>query len=195
MSEISINLKTAPTLDPVTLAEAKLHLRVDPDLNEDDALITSLIKAATEAAQTYTRRQFVSATYELRFDRFPYQINLLRPPLVSVTSVKYLDSNGDEQTVDDGDYEVDIHSTVGRIRPKGAASWPTTGDFLGAVIVEYVAGYGAPAALPDDMRSAILLTIGHLYEHREDVLVGVTGTQIPRGANDLLYPHRILLGI
>lgn len=195
MSEISLTLKTPPAVDPVTLNEAKVHLRVDPDLSDDNALITSLIKAATETAQGFTHRQFVSATYELRFDIFPQVINLLRPPLISVTSVKYLDDAGATQTVDTAVYEVDKFSTVGRIRPKASQSWPSTGDFMGAVIIEYIAGYGVAAAVPKDILSAILLMIGHLYEHREDVLVGVAGNQIPRGANNLLFPHRILLGI
>lgn len=192
MSQLSLHLKTAPVEDPVTLAETKLHLRVDPDLTDDNTLIASMIKAATETAQAITRRQFVTATYELRFDSFPTVINFPRPPLASVVSVKYKDTAGDVQTFDAGKYEVDIYSTVGRIQPKTTESWPTTGDFLGAVIVEYTAGYGAATAVPDDIKSAILLMVGHLYEHREDVIIGVSAVPVPRGANDLLWPRRIL---
>lgn len=194
MYELALTLKTPPSTEPVSLKEAKNHCRVDDDITNDDSLIRSMIVAARQAAETFTRRQLISATYELRFDGFPFQINPPRPPLISVTSIKYQDTDDQEQTVDAGDYQVDIHSTVGRIRPKQDKSWPATYTEMNAVTIEYVAGYGARDDVPEQIIAAILLIVGHLYEHREDVIVGTGAVPIPRGANDLLYPYRITDG-
>ncbi len=194
MYEMALTLKTPATTEPISLKDAKNHCRVDDDITNDDSLIRSFIKAATQAAQAFTRRQFINATYEIRFDGFPYQINPPRPPLVSVVSIKYKDTDNADQTVSTDDYQVDIYSTVGRIRPNQNESWPATYAQMGVVVVEYIAGYGARANVPDDIQAAILLTIGHLYEHREDVIVGTGAIVLPRGSTDLLYPYRITDG-
>jgi len=190
--QISLRLKTAPTEEPITRAEAKLHLRVDPDLTTDDSLIDALIKAARSSAENFTRRQFITATFELRFDIFPNVIFPLRPPLQSVTEIRYIDTDGNPQVLDPQLFQVDIFSTVGRILPVESESFPDTDEVVSAVTVEYKAGFGLAVSVPDDIKAAMLLTIGHLYEHREDVLVGVTASQLPTGTKDLLFPYRIL---
>jgi hypothetical protein len=104
---------TAPTTDQVLLAEAKLHCRVDGA--EEDSLISELISGAREYCEESPRRAFAVATFEAYLDRFPIcnQIELPRPPLVSVTSVKYKDSAGVETTMTvNVDYLVDTDSTV-----------------------------------------------------------------------------------
>lgn len=194
MYEMALTLKTPPSSEPVSLKEAKNHCRVDDDITNDDSLIRSMIVAARQAAETFTRRQLITATYELRFDGFPYTICPPMPPLISVVSIKYQDTDDAEQTVDSGDYQVDKYSTVGRIRPKQDKSWPSTYVGMGVVVVEYTAGYGARENVPEQIIAAILLIVGHLYEHREDVIVGTGAVTIPRGANDLLYPFRVTDG-
>lgn len=191
MAELSITLKTAPAKSPISLADAKLHCRVDDDITKDDSLIRSYIKAATENSQAITRRQFINATYQLRLDAFPQTIKLPRPPLQSITSIKYYDGDNVEQTLDPSEYIVDPYPTIGRIVPD--ESWPGVGDMIPTITIEYVAGYGSDRSdVPEDIKSAIKLIVGHLYEHRETVLVGVSGSIVPRGADDLLAPHRII---
>ena len=192
MGELSLILQTGPTKQPISLKETKLHLRVDEDLTEDDALIRSLIVAATEKAQNITRRQFITATYELRLDSFPDVIECPRPPLQSVGFIKYKDTDNVEQTLSTDIYNVDPYSTIGRILTKKGESWPSTYGDINDVVIRYIAGYGDPDAVPDAIKAAIKLIVGHLYEHREDALVGVSGSELPQGAEDLLYPYRIL---
>ncbi len=193
MDEMRLTLTVAPTEEPVSIARANLHLRLEGDeATADQPLVEDLIEAATLAAENFTKRQFVTATYDIRFDSFPWEIRLPRPPLQSVVSIKYIDTDEVEQTVPTADYQVDIHSTVGRILPIKDKSWPDTNEQLNAVVVKFIAGYGAAADVPEQIRTAIRLTLGHLYEHRETVLVGVTASELPQGADALLWPYRII---
>ena len=191
MTEMSIALITPPTTQPVSLAETKIHLKQEEDA--DDSLIRGLIRAATLKAQNVTKRQFIEATYESRFDRFPVEFLLPRPPLLSVVSIKYIDVDGNEQTYDSDNYSVDTFQTIGRVVLKSGESWPSVDDEINVVRIQWKAGYGTKQSdVPDDIRSAILLGIGHLYEHREDVVVGTIATELPQGALDLLWSYRIV---
>lgn len=187
-------LKTAPAAEPVSLTEAKLHLRVDTDCTDDDNLITALIAAAREMAENYTGRAFISQTWELTLDNFPVGCIELRPaPLATITSITYQDGDGVVTTLSTSIYEADTYSTPGRACNKWALSWPTAREIQNSILVTYTTGYGATsAAVPGPIKAAILLTIGHLYEHRESVVVGVTAQDMPHGAEYLLNPYRVI---
>lgn len=184
-----ITLITAPTVEPVTLAEAKLHLRVDHA--DEDSHIRSLIIAAREHAQNATSRAFVGQTWRLSMDCFPDVIRTPRPPLTSVTSIAYTDTAGASQTLSASAYTVDTYSEPGRIVPAFGQSWPATRDIPNAVIVTYVAGYGAGAAadVPQPIRQAILLLVGHWYANREGVLTGTISKEIEFAVSALLAPY------
>ena len=163
-----ITQTVAPAETPISLAEAKAHLRVDT--SDEDALITTLIEAATVMAQTYTRRQFVSATYAQTFDAFPASgvIELGRHPLVRVTSITYTDADGNtDQTWSSAKYTVVSAPLVGYVVPAYDEEFPATREVPNAVTVTYVAGYGAASAVPDAIKAAIKLIVGDLFEHRE----------------------------
>ena len=181
----------APAVEPVSLAEAKLHLRVDAD--DENGLIDGLITMARRQAELISRRAFVTRTYEAQLDHWPYDgcIELAYPPLVSVTHIKYIDYVGAEHTMPALDYLVDAHREPGRIRLNWDASWPP--EMLrpaAAVSIRYVAGYGDPEDVPEIYRQAILLLIGHFYEHREPVVVGTITAQIPMTVEALLLVDR-----
>jgi len=190
-SPLIVTRTAAPATDPITLAEGKAHLRVDiPDEND---LITALITAATESAESFTRRQFVTATFKTFRDFFPAcPILLPRPPLQSVTAIRYLDETNTQQTVATSVYVVDTDSEPGRIYLDDGQVWPTTLAQIKAVEIEYVAGYGAAAAVPQAIRAAIKLKLGHLHEHREEVVVGEGATELPNAAKTLLWTYRNL---
>lgn len=197
----SVNVKTAPTAEPLTLAETKVHLRVDSDITDQDTLISALIAAAREWAENHTRRSFVQRTLELRLDCFPGEILLPRGPVVSVTSVKYTDDSGTLQTVSASDYQTDLYSVPARICPVFGTIWPVPGTGrLNAVVVEYEAGYahssGSPTdmadAVPSSIKSALKLMIGHWYENREAVsMANVIPQQVPLAVKHLLAPFEI----
>lgn len=189
---MALTLITAPSVEPVTTAEAKAQVRVD--INDDDTLIAAQIVAARIKAEGFLRRALVTQTWELVMDAFPGDraLEIPLPPLQSVTSIKYTDSNGNESTFSSGDYIVDTDSSPGRVVLKLDASWP--GDTLQAangVRVRFVAGYGnAGSDVPQHMRQAILLMIGHWYENREETVATGNIRTIPLGAESLLWQDR-----
>jgi uncharacterized phiE125 gp8 family phage protein len=173
---------TAPTTYPVTLQEAKNHLRVD--VTDDDALITAQIQAATSWVEQFCGRQLITATYLLTLDRFPRwdtPIILPRPPAISVTSITYTKSDESTDTVTSTDYVLDNKDDLDRHRIvlKDAFSWPTDTRDYAAVRVIYTAGYGAASAVPDVYKSAIKLMVGNLYENRETAVVGTIVANLP----------------
>jgi len=185
-----LKLITAPAEEPVTLAEAKLHCRVDG--SADDTLITALIAAARQQGEHRTGRAFVTQTWELALDAFPEsEIELPIVPAASITSVKYLDGNEVEQTISSADYAIDSYGLRHWLIPSYGVSWPSTLDAANAVKVRYVAGYGAASAVPEGIKAWILLAVGTLYQNREAVTQGQTG-EVPRDFFDgLLDPYRV----
>lgn len=194
----SVNVKTAPAAEPLTLVEAKLHLKVD--VTADDDLISGLIAAAREWSENYCRRSWVQRTLELRLDCFQGEIRLPRSPVSSVTSVKYVvDSSGTLRTVSSSDYQVDTYSTPPRIRPVFGGVWPVpTYGTLNAVVVEYVAGFapgqGSPTDyaenIPKSVKAAMKLVIGHLYENRQQTTEAALQT-LPFNVKHLLAAYEI----
>jgi len=176
----TVRVITAPTVEPVSTETAKLHLRVDG--SADDTLIASYIKSAREKGEAVSRRAFITQTLEVILDAWPDDLlSLPRPPLQSVTSVKYLDENGVEATWTD--YLVDIRSQPGRIYFKslpGASLYPS-----GAIAVRYVAGYGASAAaVPEIIKQAMLSAISYWYELRD-------ASSLPESARNLFLSQRV----
>ena len=186
---------TEPVVEPVSLAEAKLHMRVE--VTEDDALIAGLITAAREHLESTSRPQLAMLTQTWRYvaDAWPTGDTLeLRPwPLQSVSSIKYTDEDGTEATLASTEYVVDTYSEPGRVRLKSAASWPSvTLAALNGLAVEFVAGYGdTPGDLPQRLRQAVLLLVAHWYENREPVLVtGAVPKELPLAVAALMRHWR-----
>lgn len=176
---------TAATEDPVTTAEMKAHSHIDT--SDDDAKIAALISAATEDTQSFLWRQLCTATFTLTLDRFPWSdyIDLPRPPLQSVTHVKYYDLSNNLQTLSSSDYEVDTSTEPGRIYIDRSTGWPSVYDRRNAVEIRFVAGYGAASAVPEMIRQSIFLKAAHWYENREAAIIGVSVTESPIAAQRL----------
>jgi len=185
---VSLQLVTPPVGEPVSLAEAKLHLRVDVD--DDDALIGSLISAARQAAETLN-----TARWKLLLDAFPCPTVLLaKCPVQSVVSIQYLDMNGMSQMMPVVDYVVDTACEPARISPVFGKTWPPTLPQIGAVTVTFDAGYGAASAVPEGLKSWIKLRVGSLYAHREEMSILMRGRIDPLPFVDgLLDPYRVAL--
>lgn len=181
-------LTSAPAAEPVSLAEAKLHCKVDG--SDDDTLLTALIVAARRLAEQQTGRALVTQTWKQTFDAFPLAaLALERPPLQSVTSVKYYDPAGVQQTLDAGAYTVHTSSQLGLVAPAAGTCWPSTQVRLEAVEIVFVAGYGAAAAVPQEVKQWMLLHVGTWYEYRE--AAGEKRDPLPF-VDALLDPYRIL---
>jgi uncharacterized phiE125 gp8 family phage protein len=174
---------------PVTLDEAKDHLRVVG--TDDNNYINGLLLAATDWAEKFQNRTFVQRARTMELDEFKTIICPPYPPLVSVTSIVYVDTNGTNQTLSATYYRVNTGSEPGRITEAYGYYWPLIRDVTGAVTIIYEAGYGKAAKVPDDVKAAIKLIVGHLYEHREAVSE-VTLNEVPMTAKSLLWPNRIM---
>jgi uncharacterized phiE125 gp8 family phage protein len=199
---------TEPTAEPISIEDARLHLRLDTDGNSppahpDDVLIGWLIQAGRELAEQYTGRTIAHRTMEQALDQFPCsgEIQIETAPVRSITSVTYRDSNGDAQVLTDADYVLDDYK-VDQVwlLPAEDTSWPVTRSVINAVKIRFEAGYDLPEevvpaqALPASIKAAILLMLGHYYENREDVVVGKTVVELPMGSKHLLNPWRLNVG-
>lgn len=187
------NVETSsPAEEPLTLGEAKLHLRMDHDA--DDTLIAGLIAAAREHAEAFCRRPFVTRNYQATFSRFPARAEPLVlpvPGVTAVTSVTYADSTNATVTMTaNTDYRLVRGPTHHVLElPPSVGTWPWTALRGDAVTVAYTAGYGYANDVPRGIRAAMLLLVGHLYENREAVSKDA-GTELPLGMQALLFPFR-----
>lgn len=196
---MALSLITAPAIEPISIEEARQHVRRGDDTSED-ALLNAFIAAARHHAEAVTGRQLIEATYEDRRDEIcGALISIPRPPLRAVLSVKYLDMGGVQQTWSSTLYQIDKPSGpfagLGRLAPLPTATWPLAGSgYLNAIVVQFTAGYGTtPEDVPDAIRQAMRLMIGAWFENREDVIVGSApqSLPVPVSAMALLAPYKV----
>ena len=193
---------SGPSSEPITLAEAKAHCRVDD--SNSDTLITALIQAARESAELFCERSFVQRNYRMTLDCFPKNggyILLPYPPVVEVTQIQYFDTDGVLQTWSSGEYHVDTASEPGRVLPNSDQSYPSDVDIrLGAVRVEYTAGYpadesGSPsdftANVPQLVKQAMLMMVAEWFMNREDTVVGNIIGEIPGPSKAWLWQYKV----
>lgn len=181
-------LVTTPATEPLTLNEVKLYLRVD-DTTEDD-LITSLITAARGLVEGHTWMPLISQTWAMQFDKDELNLlvwNINKAPLISVSSITYYDSDNNIQTLAASSYEVDIYGSPARFRIK---TMPSVYDRMNALQLNFVCGYANAAAVPQPIKQALYMIIGHLYENRQDVITGTQVNEIPMASEYLLQPYR-----
>lgn len=189
-------LITGPSIEPVSLEDMQEHLRLETDgTNPDDDVVAGLIAVAREYVERYSGRALITQTWELALDGFPScdYIALPYPPLQSVTSVKYYDTDETEATFSSGDYYVDTYSEPGRVVLGYGEVWPTeTLRTANGVIIRYIVGYGDAASdVRDRYNQAIKMVAAHLYENREDSLERTLST-VPLGAHELAGVDRIV---
>lgn len=203
---MAIKIITGPAAEPITLDEAKLQCRVEPDVTVEDALIEAMIVAAREGAEALTGRALMPQTLEYALDEFPslnyrtsynraermnrLKIALPRPPLASIISFKYIDQDGVEQTIAPGDYQLDNYAEPARLLPAVDGCWPATRCQINAVIIRYTAGYADADAVPQQIKNWMLLRVAMMYENREEFLVGASIQAMPF-VDGLLDPYKI----
>lgn len=164
---MSLRLVSRATAVAVDVDDAKAHLRID--VATEDALIESMVASATETAEQITGRAIMPQTWELTLDEFPSVIELTRLPVASVTSIKYTDTAGVEQTLASNLYRVRVGDDYGNalIVPAYNIEWPETLDDVDAVRVRFAAGYANATAVPEPIKSWIKLVVASMYENRE----------------------------
>lgn len=174
---------TPPAEEPISVSEARVHLKqgADDSADEDGLLDGIWIPAARRHAEAVTNRSFVTQSWRLVLDGFPCQIELERGIVQRIDSLVYRDMGGISRTITwaepadgiqrstDGTLVADLSADVARIRPAFGATWPITLPEIGAVAVNYTAGYGSALDVPEGIKAWMLLRIGMLEQNREEV--------------------------
>lgn len=188
---------TPPAIEPISLAEAKAQLRVDG--TQDDTLITSLITAARQVAESLLARALITQTLRYLCDEAPEDVfTLPRAPLQSISSIKVYDDADTATVLDPSLYMADTANS--RVALRSGAVWPSVNRVMNGFEVQYVAGYGSNASdVPLAIRQGLLAHISHLYAHRGDSLtregIAEAFTSMPREALALYAPYRIFPGV
>lgn len=191
LEEITSFVRTTDAAsEPVTLTEAKDQLRETG--SAEDTFINTLLKTARQFAEDKIGRALLTQTWKVSLDNgsLPTDsiIELPRPPLQSVTSITYVDSDGATQTLSTDNYTVDTLSEPGRIMFE---DMPNIKSTINALTVEYVAGYTDASEVPAGIKQAILILVEHWFDFREAVVAGTITSKIPISADDLLDMNRI----
>lgn len=186
--------ESGPAVETVTLAEAKSHAIIT--ITDDDPDITAYITLARRYAEDRTGRVFVNQTWKDYYDVFPDDgvLRLSKSPVQSpIISIKYIDVDGVERTIDASIYQVDYISEPSRIKPAYNQSWPSVrGGTLNAITVEFVAGYGAAAvSVPDRFKMSIKLLVAHWYRMREPTTLGPAIHNVPMAVDTLLRGDKL----
>lgn len=184
----SLRRITEPVVEPISLSEAKSHLRVDPDFDADDQYIMALISTARHHVETVCDRTLIRSQWQMKLDAFPsWDIELPRPPITTGDIVvTYIPSDGVYQPVPFTNFREDRDATPAVIRPLWNRTWPPTRGAENDVVITYWAGYGEDGrSVPAPARHAMLMLIGSWFTNREAVAQGALNP-VPMAVDMLL---------
>jgi uncharacterized phiE125 gp8 family phage protein len=189
---------TQPTVEPVSIAEAKLQCRID-DTGEDLGLMATYISAAREWAEAYTQRTFIHTQWQLRTDSFPWEFRLPFPPMARATgftdvaltyTASIVNGVGTVVTLPTDKYRVDREQIPGGIRPLYGQTWPSYIVDRNAVTATWWAGYGEDGTkVPRAVKPAIMMLVAHLFSNRE-MTSDAALQEVPFGVKALLNTVR-----
>ena len=182
---MTLSVTTPPVVFPVSLAEVKAHIRVDS--SDEDTLITALTSAATDQIEQATGRAFVVRTLAMTFNAFVNPLVLPTVPLAQVTSITYIDTDGDTQTLATSVYDVDTAREPGLVRLAFNQSFPSTRSVADAVTVNYVVGSGASFTAAES--TDVLTVAGRTFEDADIVRLSATDGDLPTGLAELTDYH------
>lgn len=187
---MALTLTSGPAAEPVTVSEAKAHLRLDGAA--EDILIASLIVTSRLHVEAALGLALITQGWRLTLDRWPEggEIRFPLRPIQSITSVTVRDEDGTPGVVPGEDYLLDGQALRPRLIARDG-KWPPPGQRANGVEIAFAAGIGDDAEdVPQPIRHAILLLVAHWYEHRDPLEVGAAGAAIPALVSDLLRPYR-----
>lgn len=190
----ALRLLTAPvaTGEPVTLAELKAQLRITHF--DEESLIAAYGKAARQWAENYCQRSFFTQTWNYFADEFPCgaePIVIGRGQYASVSSFTYKDSASVSQTLTASDYQVSAYTDPFKVYPALNDTWPVTDRSINNVNFRFVAGWSTVAAIPQEIKQAILMLASHWYTYREPIVTGTSLQNVPLTVEALLSPWKI----
>jgi uncharacterized phiE125 gp8 family phage protein len=186
-------LTDGPAVEPVTLAEAKAHLRVDS--TAEDTLVASLIITSRLHVEAAVGLALITQSWSYFLDGWPPGPALKLPlrPVQTIDAVRLYDESAVVTTVPPETYLLDGSNAPARLVRQGATVWPAPGRVANGIEIAFTAGYGDTAAdVPAPVRQAILLLLAHWYEHRTPFEVGAAAQPVPGMVSELLGPYRSL---
>lgn len=178
MARMMVLADPVEVVEPITLEEAKKHLRLEGVLDDEDSQIQMMIIAARRLAEGKLNRTIVQREINATFDGWGCKMRLPKPPFVELLGVDYLDSDGVSQAMPSESYYVLQGSEPAEVAFVGGAPLPALAKRRGTITVRYLAGY-PDGQVPEDLKSWMLLQIGSLYAHRESVIAGVSVAPLP----------------
>jgi uncharacterized phiE125 gp8 family phage protein len=187
---VGLTVLSPPAKRPLEADDVRRQLATHAEQGDQ---VDALIAAATERVESYLGRALIEQTLVYTFDRWPCErITLPRPPLVEVVEIRYLDSDGVQQTLSPSLYRVLTSRDPVQIERAFNATWPTTRDVCDAVEIEFKAGYGTDGAnVPASIRHALTMIVGEWLEFREGLVVGTIAEAIPNSVKFLLDGERV----
>lgn len=172
-----------PAAEPIHLNEARLYLKIDDDVTEDDSVIESAIISAREHVEEVLRGALVAQTWTLKLEGWPSggEIEIPLPPLMSVASVTYTTSDGTTETLSTSDYTVETDSEpTGRILLNLTSYWPSSALGVGLPIsIQFTAGYVTPVSA--NPSTDVLTASGRTFSNGAAVTLSVSGGSVPTG--------------
>lgn len=188
---MALVLTNGPATEPVTVAEAKAHARIDN--NVEDVLITSLILTSRLHIEAALGLALITQSWLMRLDRWPKSnvVTLPLRPAQAVTAVRLFALDGVPQPLDSGSYRLDGEQTPPRLVPVDGV-WPSPQRRHAGIEIAFTAGYGdAPDDVPQPLRHALKCLVAHWYEHRDPFLMGPRNTAVPPAIGELLMPYQV----
>ena len=185
-------LLDGPAVEPVSLAEAKAHLRVEHD--DDDDTIAALIAGARVHVEAQTRRALITQTWRLSRDAWPSngRIAVLPSPLRELAAARIYKSDGSTQSIDADAFAADATSAPAVLAFERGAL-PAPGRVVGGIELDVEVGYGdAPSDVPEPLRQAVRVLVAHWYENRGLIAAGPSVAVLPDAASALITPYRVL---
>lgn len=188
---MSLVMTSGPAIEPITLAEAKAHLRIDHAL--EDALIQSLIITSRLHIEAALGLALINQGWTLFADRWPktQRINLPLRPVQSIVSVHHWRTDGTSVAVPLTNFYLDGNGLPARLAWQGVSPPLDPERNVNGIEIAFVAGFGlAPIDVPQPIRHALLLLVAHWYENREPIDIGSSVSAVPAMVSDLLVPYR-----
>ncbi len=196
---------SGPAAEPITLAQAKAQCRIDDDITEDDAWIEEAIAEARAYVEDQLKSTLVETEYEIAFAEWPSwglrtddRLELPFGPIIAVDELKYLDTDGAEQTAETDSYRLVQNGTTGYLLPAFGTTWPAARTTAGSIRIRYRAGYpstGSPAGadgVPLPIQRGLKMLVAHWYANRETVLVGTISKDLEKGLEAVISSYRNL---
>lgn len=187
---MALVLTSGPASEPVTVQEAKAHLRIDG--TAEDVLIASLILTSRLHIEAALDLALINQGWTLRLDQWPgsTMVEIPMSPLQAIAAVRVKTASGVAAAVPATSYLIDIASKPPRLVWNNAVP-PQPGLAAGGIEIDFTAGFGtAPSSVPAPLKHAVLLLVAHWYEHRDAVEIGAASARIPEVVSDLIQPFR-----